>query len=307
MATDGVKIIDGDTAHDTYWSIMNLYDNGATIETIKKKIPFPQPNYYDDFDYEIYTTAYALAFWEIGYLSDDIIEEVKKVIQKSACVKEWTENYGEKEGEARQKALDKLWKKINKPNSKVRRRKKYKKVENFIFEINDLLTFQLSDNLFYATIVLDITQYRGECIYKFGKIIFKDTTKPTIKDIEKCKIIGRKIPSGLGIDTKKIFSLSFEEMQKQGGIDAILKNEAEKVGSYQIGMSATGIEHKDLINLSTKFHKIGNLKLKEACKYVGSMSSAVNFEDLTLHFDDLENYLKIFKYETFEVEELLDK
>lgn len=307
MATDGVKIIDGDTAHDTYWGIMDLYDNGATVETIKEKIPFPQPDYYDDFDYEIYTTAYALAFWEIGFITDDIIDEVKKVIEKGACVKEWTEDYDEKEGKARQKELDKLWKKISEPNSKVRKRKKYKKVENFIFEINDLLTFQLSDNFFYATVVLDITQYRGECSYKFGKIIFKETSKPTIQGIEKCKIIGRKIPSGFGMDMTKIFSMGFEEMQKQGGLEAILKSEAEKTGSYQIGMSMTGIEHKDLINISNKFEKIGNIRLKEVCKQVGSMGGATTFEDLTRNFDDLDNYLKVFKEETFEIEELLDK
>jgi len=109
------------------------------------------------------------------------------------------------------------------------------------------------------------------------------------------------------MDMTKIFSMSFEEMQKQGGLEAILKSEAEKTGSYQIGMSMTGIEHKDLINLSNKFQHIGNLKLKEVCRQVGSMGGATTFEDLTLHFDDLENYLKIFKDETFEIEELLDK
>jgi hypothetical protein len=307
MATDGVKIIDGDTAYDTYWGIMDLYDNGATVETIRATIPFPQPDFYDDFDCEIYTTAYALAFWEIGFITDDIIQEVKKVIETGACVKEWTEEYDAKEGKARQKELDKLWIKINTPNTKIRKRKKYKKIENFIFEINDVLTFQLFDNNFYATVLLDITQYRGECSYKFGKIIFKDTSQPTIKDIEKCKIIGRKIPSGLGMDMTKLLSMGFEEMQKQGGLDAILKNEAEKTGSYQIGMSMTGIEHKDLINLSSRFQKIGNMKLKEVCRQIGSMGGATTFEDLTRNFDDLDNYLKIFKGDTFQIEELLDK
>ena len=37
MATDGVKIIDGDLAHDTYEYIMELYDNGASAEIIKKE------------------------------------------------------------------------------------------------------------------------------------------------------------------------------------------------------------------------------------------------------------------------------
>ena len=34
--TDGVKIIDGDLAHDTYEYIMELYDSGASAEIIKK-------------------------------------------------------------------------------------------------------------------------------------------------------------------------------------------------------------------------------------------------------------------------------
>ena len=36
MATDGVKIIDGDLVHDTYEHIMELYDSGASAEIIKK-------------------------------------------------------------------------------------------------------------------------------------------------------------------------------------------------------------------------------------------------------------------------------
>ena len=36
MATDGVKIIDGDLAYDTYEHILQLYDRGASGEIIKK-------------------------------------------------------------------------------------------------------------------------------------------------------------------------------------------------------------------------------------------------------------------------------
>ena len=36
MATDGVKIIDGDLAYDAYEHIMELYDSGASGEIIKK-------------------------------------------------------------------------------------------------------------------------------------------------------------------------------------------------------------------------------------------------------------------------------
>ena len=39
MATDGVKIIDGDLAHDTYWGIMDLYDSGVEIQEIPESDP----------------------------------------------------------------------------------------------------------------------------------------------------------------------------------------------------------------------------------------------------------------------------
>lgn len=39
MATDGVKIIDGDLARDTYDQIMDLYDSDADIEIIRKEVP----------------------------------------------------------------------------------------------------------------------------------------------------------------------------------------------------------------------------------------------------------------------------
>lgn len=57
MSTDGTKIIDGDTAHDTYWGIMDLYDSGADLEIILAKFPLVQKEFYDEFDNEIYVTS----------------------------------------------------------------------------------------------------------------------------------------------------------------------------------------------------------------------------------------------------------
>ena len=65
-----------DLAHDTYEYIMELYDNGASAEIIKKEIPFIKEDYGDetDFYHEIFVTAYALAFGEIGELTDEILK-----------------------------------------------------------------------------------------------------------------------------------------------------------------------------------------------------------------------------------------
>jgi hypothetical protein len=297
MATDGVKIIDSDTAHDVYWGIMDLYDDGASIETIKKEFPFPQSKdeYYDDFDEEIYSTAFALAIWEIGGMTEDILKEVKAIIDKGACVKVWSEEYSLKEGKARQKELDKLLGKISSVNQEIRKRKKYKKVTNFIFYVDDVLTFQLKDKKNYVTILLNIQQYRGSCTYEFSKILFVDDKVPELENIMNSEIIGRKIPSGHGMDMDKILSIGMEEMIKQGGIEEILKREAEKTGSFVIGIDKIGIEHKDLINFKDKFQKIGTIRIKKDYKDTGSFGYASTFDDFSRDFPDLNKYIKSFK------------
>jgi hypothetical protein len=137
MATDGIKIIDGDLARDTYDQIMDLYDSDASIEIIKKEVPFVKDDYgiNNDFFHEIFVTVYALAFWEIGELTDVILTEVKRVVGLKAGVKVWTEECDENEGKKRQKELDKLLKKISVPNqSKIRKRKKYTLIKHFYFQ-----------------------------------------------------------------------------------------------------------------------------------------------------------------------------
>ena len=104
-----------------------------------------------------------------------------------------------------------------------------------------------------------------------------------------------------------IFAMDFEELQKQGGIDEVLKREAEKTGSYEIGLNMTGIDHKELINFSVMFTKIGNLNLKEICKQMGSLGGASTFDELTSAFKNLDNYINVFKEGTFEIKDLLNE
>lgn len=116
MATTGVKIIDGDTAFDTYEGILDLYDDGEPLETIHARYPFSAYDELDDFECEVYVTACALAFWEIGAMTESMLDEVKKVIAKGACVRDWTAEVGPKAGKARQKELEKLLQKISAEN-----------------------------------------------------------------------------------------------------------------------------------------------------------------------------------------------
>jgi len=132
MATDGIKIIDGDTAHDTYWGIMDLYDSGADLRIIEKEFPLEPANYSDDFENEVYATSCALALWEIGQLTEEKLCIVKAIIKKGACVKAWSAE-NEKDGPARQKELDKFLRKISEINTKVRARKNTGKLPTCAF------------------------------------------------------------------------------------------------------------------------------------------------------------------------------
>ena len=286
MATDGVKIIDGDTACDLYGIFMDAYDAGADSETLRNIYEQDKQQYsFDDFEYEICITVYALAFWEIGEITSYIIEEVEKVIAKGACVTDWTEQIGEKAGKARRKELDKLWTKINKPNGKIRKRKKYATVKNLLFNPGDILTFQLPDGTYGLTVVADVMQYRGECDYMLCRTTFNAATPPTMENLAGLRILGSLVPSGhAGIDTgimEKLQNLTAAEM-RTGGMERVM---AELTGSMpKIKMPwVVTIQHKSLIteNYLSKFEKIGNVPLRSN---TGSSTFAASYQSFCESF-----------------------
>lgn len=229
MATDGPKIVDGDTAHDTYWGIMDLYDNEVSAEKIIEEFPYDVD--YDHFNYEIYLTSLALAFWEIGLMNDSLLKKVNDTVAKGVGVKVWTEEYDAKIGKQRQQALNRLIKKISIKNEKIRKPKKYRKVTNFHFQPNDLLTFKLNDGLYRAVICAKITQQRGQCTYDLVGTTFIGETKPDAQVINDFDVIGGWMISGSNI------------LEKQPGVDKIwekIPNSLDKL----LGLNYHLVTHK---------------------------------------------------------------
>lgn len=296
MATDGVKIIDGDTAHDTYWGIMDLYDSGADFDSINKEFPLIQADYLDDFDNEIYVTSCALALWEIGQMTEDKLTFVKSVIDKGACVKVWTEEYDTKEGKARQKELEKFWKKISQTNTKVRARKKYRKITNFYFQADDLLTFQLKDGNYRAVICASIDQYRGQCNYILVPTTYNSNKKPTVDDLKDKEILGRQIGSGYDQKTTK---------EHQPGIERIWKFVGGNCNFF-FGVVKLAVDHKDFINFKDKFEKVGSLQIVKGLNETGSFGYEETFDRFEDIFNDLENHIKVFQYKKYPVTTLCE-
>jgi len=297
MATDGVKIIDGDLAHDTYWGIMDLYDSNVDITIIKNEIPFVRTEYGmdEDFYHEIFVTSYALAFWEIGELTDNILQEVQRVINVGAGVKIWTQE-DEKAGKARQKELDKLLKKISQPNAKIRARKKYRKITNFHFKGDDLLTFKLKDDFYRAVICSSIDQYRGECSYILILTTYKSKSKPTVEEMFNYDILG--ITIGAGYDRETI-------IQMQPGVEN-LWSLYPYYGEFFFGLVQQAVLHEWFVGFKNKFEKVGTLRIKDSFKKSGShgvASSFVRFENI---FEDYDKEQRIFGYKKFPVKLLCD-
>lgn len=296
MATDGVKIIDGDRAHDTYWGIMDLYDSGADFETVNKEYPLIQDNDFDDFEIEIYVTSCALAFWEMGLMTDEKLTYVKSVIEKGACVKVWMEEHDQKAGKARQKELDKFWKKISQTNTKIRARKKFRKITTLYFQPDDLLSFQLKDGNYRAVICASIDQYRGQCNYILVPTTYNSNKKPTVEDLKDKEILGRQIGSGYDQKTTK---------ERQPGIERIWALSGGNCNFF-FGVMKFAVDHKDFINFKDKFEKVGTLKIIEGLKETGSLGYEESFERFETIFGNLENHIKIFQQKKYPIATLCD-
>ena len=290
MATDGPKIIDGDTAHDTYWGIMDLYDSGAELQMIVNEFPLEQPEYFDDFNNEVYVTSCGLAYWELGLMTDDRLNYIKEVISKDACVKEWS-SYSEKEGKSRKTILNKYLNKIEKTNEKIRKRKKYRKITNFIFSENSVLTFQLSNNEYAVTCCIKIDQYRGSCDYWLVPITYKSKSKPTIEQITESEILGTTIGSGF---TRE------QTQASQPGIEKIWDYVGGKP-NFCFGFVIQVVEQKDLLNFKNKFEKIGELDIIEGLKEIGSISDEDSYERYDETYIELDNQIKVFGYQKYPI------
>lgn len=276
MATDGVKIIDGDLAHDVYHTFMDLYDAGESIETIKATVEQLRVDN-DDVDDEIFITAYALALWEIGQLDKKTLSQVAFAIQQEAFANYLTQSEdAPSEGRKRQAVLKRFWNKIRQPNPQPRKRKTYKAQTKFVFDKGDVLSFKMPDGTYRATILLIVSQHRGRCNYMFAMPSYISSSKAELDDVRNGEIMGRTI-------------------------------EPES----RIGFNVIGIVHKDLLAIADRFERIGCLEIEQSARRCGMQAGAIDFESFASAFSDFNNIIGIKKTakthpkQVFSVQQLL--
>lgn len=209
MAIDGVGIIDSDFAHDVYNFIMEMYHSGESIENIRNKI-----NKFNltccELDYEIFTTVYALAMWEIGKLTNEQLQDVKDIVSKGASSL-WID-ISPNAPKARQKILNKFLQKIEQPNLKIKKRKKYKKIVNTLFSKGEILAININ-NQYHCVIFNNFYQYGNDAYYSFVVTTYSSDVKPNIENIllEEIPVTKKTNTGKYGIRTLHIYYKFIEE------------------------------------------------------------------------------------------------
>lgn len=288
MAVDGVHIIEGDLAHDTYNGILDLYDAGKSVKRIRSTYSIFKRMEGGDFYHEIYVTSVGLAFWEIGMLTGEELTEIERVVERGAGKKGWSEEHSYEFGEARENVLQEFLYKISTPTDNPRKRIKYSKVSELLFKKNDVITFQLTSGEYACMICNRIKQYRGTCSYIFVPTTYVQQVKPSRKGLLEENILGRRIVS----DNSRAKSM-------QIGIENIWEYCGES--GFILGLSEVGIDHRDVLNIRNKFEKIDALEIKEGLNRMGSIGFEQDFKGFERIFGDLESQMKDFGMETFPI------
>ncbi|MBC9909634.1 hypothetical protein [Chitinophaga varians] len=281
MAIDGIKIIDSDMAHDVYSGIMDLYDSGADLSTIEATFPLEDEEYASDaLDQELYVTACGLALWEIGLMDAGKLAFIRSVVDKGAFIKAWDADGPD--GKARQKELDRYWKKISQPNQKIRARKKYRKVTRFYFQVNDVLAFRLDNGDYMAALCAEIYQHRGVCEYMMVPVTYYGDTMPTQQDLHQCDLLGRTIESFYDKATTK---------KMQPGIERIWQHLGGEQQCF-FGLSKFGLTHRDAAVCRQQLPKVGALPVVAGLNHAAVRGTVSGFDSLRKRFYDMVSGMK---------------
>lgn len=256
MAIDDINIIDSDSAHDIYISITEDWKEGKAFDEILQEALALETSFCGDDEIpevftEIYWTALAYSLWKIGHLPDDIYQKVATIIEQGAS-EQWAIVYDEKAVKLRQKALDKLLKKIQTPNPRPLKQRPPKILKPATtppyFNIGDVVVIKYPDDFhqgyYGAFLVVDIEQSARKKEYHFAVTRYFEREVPSLTDVLMSDILFRG----------------------------------------QLGFaSSCWITHKDLKILLPYFTKIANVEL--ITHRMGAFSPANHLEDFYQYVD----------------------
>jgi hypothetical protein len=268
MATDGVKIIDSDTAHDVYNGIYTLYNNGATHEEMMEAFPFGWTVEGDGFEHEQYITAWALAMWETGGLTPDHLTEVQRVVALGNGVRVWTEEVDAKAGAARQKELDKLLKKISVPPTRIKKRQLPPKTPPQ-YPAGTLLAFPGTDGQWGLAIVTNVVWHSRRYQYTLALTNWQGTQPPDVATLAPLQLWGYKIPVGGSFEIPN----HLEQLIADGTMNELWALQTEE---YVPGLCTTGASAATIKEMTGWWVVAGQTDATHLAGCIGSRSVFAN-------------------------------
>lgn len=272
MAIDGTGILESDLAHDIYNTILDFYDSGLNYEEIESQLNDYNELMTADLFAEIIYTSKTKAYYEIGFLKDDLIEQISILIQEQRSLKRWQKEFSSKEYEERIKVLNRFIRAIRKPKNKIRERKKYSTIKKKLFLIGDCISFETEENLFHG-IICEISEYRGNCDYAIMIIALGGTKFP--KSFTRGNFYGHKISS------------SFEPC------------------GYILGAHVIIPSHRMIIKENIDFKIIGNIRLKPKKYMIGSFGGVLSKKDVINDFIRIPKNITMRGTDLFPVKKIM--
>jgi hypothetical protein len=271
MATDGVKIIDSDTAHDVYNGIYTLYNNGATHEEIIEAFPFVWEVEGDGFEHEQYITAWALAMWETGGLGADHLHEVQRVVALGHGVRIWTEEVNAKEGAARQKELEKLLKKISVPPTRIKKRQLPPKTPPQ-HPAGTLLAFPAEGDVWGMAVVTHVVWRKRRYEYSVALTNWQGAQQPETATLPPLQLWGYKIPVGGNFEIPD----NLEQLMAEGKMNDLWKPQTEE---YVLGLCSGVTDAATMTDLTKWWVAVGQTDVANLQGVSGSRRPFGNADD----------------------------
>ena len=120
---------------------------------------------------------------------------------------------------------------------------------------------------------------------------YNSDKKPKVENLMDKEILGSQIGSGYN---------QKETKELQPGIERIW-NFVGGNCNFLFGVVALAVDHNDFLKFKYKFEKVGSLQILEGLKQTGSFGYLENFERFEDIFSDLDNHIKVFRYEKYPV------
>jgi hypothetical protein len=274
MSIDGPGVLESDLGHDVYNDILDMYDSGLAVSSIRERLTSIESELTDDLEQEIFLAAAAKSFWDIGHAQEDLQVRLTDLLASGRSAAQWERAAGAKVAKARALVLTRLLGQVRSARVKPRPRKKYASVGRKLFRVGDCLLLDLPGEV-HRGVVGKILEHRGTCEY--AVLVMEKGTASSVEAIANGRYYGRRIPS-YGSES-----------------------------GFALGPHVIRLDHRMLLREGNPFVVVGNVPLDEQRFMLGSFGGVLNIGDVIDDFNRTERNSGGMSNDLLPMFDLIDK